>query len=114
MIRVVLVDDEPPARVRMRQLLDAAGGVVVVGEADTAEIAFGRIPATNPDVAVLDVRLPDGDGIEVCRDVRSKHPEIACLMLTSFSLVILITNILLNLRYLRITQLGDFRNNIFI
>jgi DNA-binding NarL/FixJ family response regulator len=57
----------------------------VVGEADTAEIAFGRIPATNPDVAVLDVRLPDGNGVEVCREVRSQHPEISCLMLTSFS-----------------------------
>ncbi|MFP5321400.1 MAG: LuxR C-terminal-related transcriptional regulator, partial [Acidimicrobiia bacterium] len=51
----------------------------------TAEKAYGRIPATSPDVAVLDVRLPDGDGIEVCREIRSKHPEIACIMLTSFS-----------------------------
>ena len=57
----------------------------VVGEAGTAEEAYGRIPATKPDVAVLDVRLPDGDGIEVCREVRSRHPEIACIMLTSFA-----------------------------
>ena len=57
----------------------------MVGEADTAEVAYGRIPATNPDVAVLDVRLPDGDGVEVCREIRSKHPEIACLMLTSYA-----------------------------
>ncbi len=52
---------------------------------DAAEEAYGRIPATRPDVAVLDVRLPDGDGIEVCREIRSKHPEIQCLMLTSFA-----------------------------
>lgn len=57
----------------------------VVGEAGTAEEAYGRIPATSPDVAVLDMRLPDGDGIDVCREIRSKHPEIACIMLTSFS-----------------------------
>jgi DNA-binding NarL/FixJ family response regulator len=56
-----------------------------VGEGGTAEEALGRIPATHPDVAVLDVRLPDGDGVEVCREIRSRHPEINCLMLTSFS-----------------------------
>src|SRR3546814_15670939 len=59
--------------------------MVVVGEAGTAEEAYGRIPATTPNVAVLDVRLPDGDGVEVCREIRSKHPEIACIMLTSFA-----------------------------
>lgn len=84
-IRVFLLDDHEVVRRGVRELLEAEEDMVVVGEADTAEIALGRIPATNPDVAVLDVRLPDGDGIEVCRDVRSKHPEIACLMLTSFS-----------------------------
>ena len=57
----------------------------MVGEAGTAEEAYGRIPATSPNVAILDVRLPDGDGVEVCREIRSKHPEIACLMLTSFA-----------------------------
>ena len=57
----------------------------VVGEAGTAEEAYARIPATVPDVAVLDVRLPDGDGVEVCREIRSRHPEIACIMLTSFA-----------------------------
>jgi len=56
-----------------------------VGEAGNAEQALARIPPTKPDVAVLDVRLPDGDGIEVCRDVRSQHPEIQCLMLTSYT-----------------------------
>ena len=57
----------------------------IVGEAGTAEEALGRIPPTHPDVALLDVRLPDGDGVEVCRDIRSAHPEIQCLMLTSFA-----------------------------
>ena len=66
-------------------MLEAAGDFEVVGEAGTAEEAIGRIPATSPDVAVLDVRLPDGDGVEVCREVRSRHPEIACPMLTSYS-----------------------------
>lgn len=57
----------------------------VIGEASTAEEALRRIPATNPDVAVLDVRLPDGDGVEVCREVRSKMPQLHCLMLTSYA-----------------------------
>jgi two-component system response regulator DevR len=69
----------------VRDLLEAEDDLTVVGEAGTAEEAVGRIPATSPHVAVLDVRLPDGDGIEVCRDVRSRHPEIACIMLTSFA-----------------------------
>jgi two-component system, NarL family, response regulator DevR len=56
-----------------------------VGEAGTAEEAQGRIPPTRPNVALLDVRLPDGNGVEVCREIRSAHPEIACVMLTSFS-----------------------------
>ncbi|GAA3054643.1 response regulator transcription factor [Kitasatospora albolonga] len=59
--------------------------IEVVGEAGTAAEALTRIPAVNPDVAVLDVRLPDGNGVEVCREVRSQRPEIKCLMLTSFS-----------------------------
>jgi len=66
-------------------MLDAEDDMEVVGEAGTAEEALGRIPATRPNVAVLDVRLPDGDGVEVCRQIRSTHPEIACLMLTSFA-----------------------------
>src|SRR4051812_49642545 len=69
----------------LRQLLDDEEDLKVVGEASTAEEALNRIPATQPNVAVLDVRLPDGDGVEVCREVRSRHPEIACLMLTSFA-----------------------------
>ena len=69
----------------MRDLLEAEDDFVVVGEAGTAEEARQRIPATSPDVAVLDVRLPDGSGVEVCRDVRSARPDLACIMLTSFA-----------------------------
>jgi two-component system, NarL family, response regulator DevR len=84
-IRVFLLDDHEVVRRGIRELLESEGDMEVVGEAGTAEEAFGRIPATTPDVAVLDVRLPDGDGVEVCREVRSRHPEIACIMLTSFA-----------------------------
>ena len=83
--RVFLLDDHEVVRRGLRELLEGEDDLTVVGEADTAEIAHGRIPATSPDVAVLDVRLPDGDGVEVCREIRSKHPEIACLMLTSYA-----------------------------
>lgn len=83
--RVFLLDDHEVVRRGVRELIEAEDDMVVVGEAGTAEEATGRIPATSPNVAVLDVRLPDGDGIEVCRDIRSKHPEIACIMLTSFA-----------------------------
>jgi two-component system response regulator DevR len=83
--RVFLLDDHEIVRRGLRELFDAEDDLEVVGEAGTAEEAVGRIPATRPDVAVLDVRLPDGDGIEVCRDIRSRHEEIACLMLTSFA-----------------------------
>jgi len=84
-IRVFLLDDHEVVRRGLRELLEAEGDVEVVGEAGSAEEALNRIPPTQPDVAVLDVRLPDGDGVEVCREVRSRHPEIQCLMLTSFS-----------------------------
>jgi DNA-binding NarL/FixJ family response regulator len=84
-IRVFLLDDHDVVRRGLRDLLEAEDDIEVVGEADTAELARRRISALRPDVAVLDVRLPDGDGVEVCRDVRSAHPEVACLMLTSFS-----------------------------
>lgn len=83
--RVFLVDDHEVVRRGLRELIEMEDDLEVVGEADTAEIAIGRIPPTRPDVAVLDVRLPDGTGIEVCREVRSRHPEIQCLMLTSFA-----------------------------
>jgi two-component system, NarL family, response regulator DevR len=83
--RVFLLDDHEIVRRGLRELLEASGEFDVVGEASTAEEALSRIPATRPAVAVLDVRLPDGDGVEVCREVRSKNPEIACLMLTSYA-----------------------------
>ncbi len=83
--RVFLLDDHEVVRRGLRELLESEDDMEVVGEAGTAEEAYGRIPATSPDVAVLDMRLPDGDGIDVCREIRSKHPEIACIMLTSFS-----------------------------
>ncbi len=69
----------------LRELLESDGDLEVVGEAGTAEEALSRIPPTRPDVAVLDVRLPEGNGVEVCREIRSSHPEIQCLILTSFS-----------------------------
>ena len=84
-MRVFLLDDHEVVRRGVREMLEAASDLEVVGEAGTAEEAYGRIPAATPDVAILDVRLPDGDGIEVCREIRSEHPEIACLMLTSFA-----------------------------
>lgn len=84
-IRVFLLDDHEIVRRGLRDLLEDSGRIEVVGEAGTAMEAMSRIPPTRPDVAVLDVRLPDGDGVSVCRDVRSRHPEIQCLMLTSFS-----------------------------
>jgi two-component system, NarL family, response regulator DevR len=83
--RLFLLDDHELVRRGLRQLLEQEDDLEVVGEAGTAEEALTRIPATRPDVAVLDVRLPDSDGIEVCREIRSRHPEIVCLMLTSFA-----------------------------
>jgi two-component system response regulator DevR len=84
-IRVFLLDDHEIVRRGLRELIEADGDMVVVGEAGNAGEALVRIPIAAPQVAVLDVRLPDGNGIEVCRDIRSSHPEIGCLMLTSFS-----------------------------
>ncbi|MFJ4827166.1 response regulator [Streptomyces bacillaris] len=83
-IRVFLLDDHEVVRRGLRDLLGAEPGVEVVGEAATAAQALARGPALRPDVAVLDVRLPDGDGITVCRELRSRMPGLACLMLTSF------------------------------
>ncbi|HZC61533.1 MAG TPA: response regulator transcription factor, partial [Streptosporangiaceae bacterium] len=85
MIRVFLLDDHEIVRRGVRDLLDTEPGITVIGEAGTASAALARIPALKPDVAVLDIRLPDGDGVTVCRDLRSKMPQLACLMLTSFS-----------------------------
>lgn len=84
-IRVFLLDDHEIVRRGVAELLDAEADLIVVGEHGSAVGAVSAIAAAEPDVAVLDVRLGDGTGIEVCRDVRAAHPEIACLMLTSFS-----------------------------
>jgi two-component system, NarL family, response regulator DevR len=84
-IRVFLLDDHEVVRRGVRELLESADDLEVVGEAGTANEALQRIPATMPDVAILDVRLPDGTGIEVCRDIRSQMPDLKCLMLTSFN-----------------------------
>ncbi|MFI8228734.1 response regulator [Streptomyces sp. NPDC085900] len=83
-IRVFLLDDHEVVRRGVHDLLDDEPDISVVGEAATAEQALVRVPALRPDVAVLDVRLPDGDGVSVCRELRSRMPELSCLMLTSF------------------------------
>lgn len=83
-IRVLVLDDHEVVRRGLRDLLGAEPGIEVVGEAATAGQAVARGLALRPDVAILDVRLPDGNGIGVCRDLRSQLPELACLILTSF------------------------------
>jgi DNA-binding NarL/FixJ family response regulator len=83
--RVFLLDDHEIVRRGVADLLDQEQDMTVVGQADSAASALAAVEACNPDVAVLDVRLGDGNGIEVCRDIRSNFPETACLMLTSFS-----------------------------
>ncbi|MEV4088632.1 response regulator transcription factor [Nonomuraea fuscirosea] len=85
MIRVFLLDDHEVVRRGVAALLESEDDIEVIGEAGTAESAIARIPALTPDVAVLDVRLPDGNGVDVCREVRSRVPGLACLMLTSFA-----------------------------
>jgi two-component system response regulator DevR len=83
-ITVFLLDDHEVVRRGVRDLLEAEDGFSVVGEAATCAQALVRVPALRPQVAVLDMRLPDGDGVTVCRELRSRMPELACLMLTSF------------------------------
>ena len=83
-IGVFVLDDYEIVRTGVRGLLEAEPDIRVVGEAGTASAALARIPALRPDVAVLDVRLPDGDGVSVCRVVRSRLPGVACLMFTAF------------------------------
>ncbi|MGA4840555.1 response regulator [Streptomyces sp. G45] len=83
-MRVFLLDDHEVVRRGLRDLLDSEPDIEVVGDAGSGAQALVRGPALRPDVAVLDVRLPDGDGITVCRELRSAMPELACLMLTSF------------------------------
>jgi len=84
-IRVFLLDDHELVRRGLRELLGQEPDMEVVGEAGTATEAMSRIPPTRPDVGLLDLRLPDGNGVEVCREMRSRHPEINFIMLTSFS-----------------------------
>ena len=83
-IRVFLLDDHEIVRRGLKELLESEGDIEVVGESGLAQEAARRIPALRPDVAVLDGRLPDGSGIDVCREIRSRNPEIAALILTSY------------------------------
>jgi DNA-binding NarL/FixJ family response regulator len=84
-IRVFLLDDHEVVRRGVAALLETEPDIEVVGEAGTAEQDMARIPALRPDVAILDVRLPDGDGVTVCREMRSRLPDLQCLMLTSYA-----------------------------
>ncbi|MGO9779915.1 MAG: response regulator [Streptosporangiaceae bacterium] len=83
-IGVFILDDHEVFRRGLRQLLEAEPDIDVVGEAGTAAAALAQIPVLRPDVAVLDVRLPDGDGVSVCREIRSGLPRTGCLMLTAY------------------------------
>ncbi|MDT5024827.1 MAG: two-component system, NarL family, response regulator DevR, partial [Micromonosporaceae bacterium] len=84
MIRVFLLDDHEVVRAGLREMVQHDGDIEVIGESGSALEAARRIPALRPDVAVLDVRLPDGNGIDVCREVRSVDPSIKGLILTSY------------------------------
>ncbi len=83
MVRVFLVDDHEVVRRGIADLLESED-LQIVGEAGSVAEALARVPAVRPDVAVLDVRLPDGNGVELCRELRSRLPDLRCLMLTSF------------------------------
>jgi two-component system response regulator DevR len=83
-IKVYLLDDHEIVRRGIKELLESEGDIVVIGESGLAEEATRRIPALKPDVAILDGRLPDGSGIDVCREIRSVDPEIAAVILTSY------------------------------
>ncbi|QIS12535.1 response regulator transcription factor [Nocardia arthritidis] len=85
MIKVFLVDDHHIVRRGVADLIGAEPDLDVIGEAGSVSQALARIPALRPDVVVLDVRLPDGNGIELCRDLLTQHPELRCLILTSFT-----------------------------
>ena len=84
MVNVYLLDDHEVVRRGLRELLEVEDDIVVIGESASALEATRRIPALRPDVMVLDARLPDGSGIDVCRDVRSVDPTIVGLILTSY------------------------------
>lgn len=83
-VRVFLLDDHEVVRRGLRELLESEGDIEIIGEAGTAAAASAHIPALRPDVAILDVQLPDGSGIEVCRQIRSVDPNIRAIILTSF------------------------------
>jgi DNA-binding NarL/FixJ family response regulator len=83
-IRVFLLDDHEVVRRGIKELLEGEPDIVVVGESGLAAEAARRIPALRPDVAILDARLPDGSGIDVCREIRSRDPEVKALILTSY------------------------------
>jgi two-component system response regulator DevR len=83
-IRLFLLDDHEVVRRGLKNLLEAEDGIEVVGEAGTAAAGLSRMTALRPDVALLDVRLPDGDGVTVCREIRSALPATSCLMLTAY------------------------------
>jgi two-component system, NarL family, response regulator DevR len=84
-IRVFLLDDHEVVRRGVADVLESDPDITVIGEAKNAAEALARIPALRPDVAVLDVRLPDGDGVSVCRELRSRMPDLKVVMLTSYS-----------------------------
>jgi two-component system response regulator DevR len=84
-IRIFILDDHELVRTGLKTLLDAEDDMDVVGQAATAQQGLEGIGALQPDVAILDVRLPDGSGIEVCREIRSLYPDVSCLMLTSYA-----------------------------
>jgi DNA-binding NarL/FixJ family response regulator len=84
-LRVLLVDDHEVVRAGIKALLDAQDDIVVIGEAGTAEEGIRRVGYDEPDVVVLDVRLPDSSGVEACREIRSRFPDVKVLMLTSFA-----------------------------
>ena len=83
-ITVFLLDDHEVVRSGVRNILSAEADIEVIGEAGTMASALAQVPELRPNVAVLDVRLPDGDGVSVCREIRSTLPDTACLMLTSY------------------------------
>jgi DNA-binding NarL/FixJ family response regulator len=83
--RVFLLDDHEIVRRGVSELLEREDDLAVVGEAGTAAEALARIPSARPDVAVLDIQLGEGSGIEVCREIRASHPDVHCLMLTSYA-----------------------------
>jgi DNA-binding NarL/FixJ family response regulator len=80
-----VLDDHDVVRRGLKELLEDSGDIEVVGEAGTAVEARAGIPLADPDVVVLDVRLSDGSGVEVCREIRSRHPEIRCVMFSAFN-----------------------------